>query len=78
MYMRGLKRYDLICQPTTRQAKPVTKDLLRRMNSPLAIGPATLRVWRTVWRINLAFYGLLRWDDVCRLKVPLPARYQGI
>ncbi len=73
MYMRGLKRYDLLCQPGTRQAKPITKELLSRMNAYLTANPPTLRIWRTVWRVNLSFYALLRWDDVCRLKVSLNA-----
>ncbi len=69
MYMRGLKRYDIHIHPTVRQAKPITKDILNRLNVLLAGSSASLRIWRTVWRINAAFYTLLRWDDISRLQV---------
>ncbi len=70
MYMRGLKRLDLHVNSAVRQAKPITQELLSRLNTLVAPTVATLRIWRTVWRVNVAFYCLLRWDDICRLQVP--------
>jgi hypothetical protein len=47
----------------------MTKEVLASLIEYLYAEPRSLRVWRTVWRVNLAFYALLRWDDVCRLQV---------
>lgn len=69
MYMKGLRRCQLERSAQVRRAKPLTKSVLHQLNQYLQAGPRTLRDWRTVWRINLAFYGLLCWDDVMRLKV---------
>lgn len=69
MYLRGLKRCHLEDGPGTRRAKPLTKANLKLLNKFLRSGSRSLRYWRTIWRINLCFYCLLRWDDVCRLKV---------
>jgi hypothetical protein len=69
MFMRDLKRRGISTQ--VRQAKPMTKDLLKKLNDYILSGPRTLRQWRSVWRINLAFMCLLRWDDVRRLRVSL-------
>lgn len=69
MYLRGLKRRLLESGTDTRRAKPLLKDDLKLLNDHLHSESRSLRTWRTVWRINLAFYCLLRWDDVCRLKV---------
>lgn len=64
-----MKRKEVKAKAKPRQAKPITKEILTKLIDYLNAGSQNLRVWRTVWRINLAFYGLLRWDDVCRLKV---------
>lgn len=69
MYMKGLKRRHVELGTQTRRAKPLTKEILHQLNDYLSSRVSTLREWRTIWRINLAFYGLLRWDDVMRLKV---------
>ncbi len=67
MFMRGLKRNGVAKK--IRQAKPMTKEILKKLNDFLLSAPRSLRYWRTIWRINLAFMCLLRWDDVCRLRV---------
>ncbi len=69
MYMKGLKRRQIENSAQVRRAKPLTKTLLHRLNEYLGARDPSLREWRTIWRVNLAFYGLLRWDDVSRLKV---------
>ena len=69
MYLKGLKRRQLASGMLVRRARPLTKTQLRLLNEYLTSGDRSLREWRTIWRINLAFYCLLRWDDVCRLKV---------
>lgn len=76
MYMKGLKRCQAEKNSQVRRAKPLTKIVLRQMNEYLWSGSRTLREWRTVWRVNLAFYGLLRWDDVKRLKVSFPSLFK--
>jgi hypothetical protein len=70
MFMKGLKRRRLTENPHVQRAKPLTKDVLAKLNTYLLEAPRTLRQWRTIWRVNLAFMCLLRWDDVCRLQVP--------
>ena len=69
MYLKGLKRRQLHLGGPVHRAKPLTKDQLAQLNDYLISGERSLREWRTIWRINLAFYCLLRWDDVCRLLV---------
>ncbi len=73
MYLKGLKRKNVEKRLVTRRAKPLTKEILKKMIDLLYSREKehSLRVWRTVWRVNLAFYALLRWDDVCRLRVSL-------
>jgi len=67
MYLRGVKRKSLENQP--KRAVPMTRQILARLNAYLYSGDRSLRIWRTIWRINLMFRCLLRWDDVYRLKV---------
>ena len=74
MYMRGVRRAEKNAQKSSKRAKPVTQELLRRLNEFIYNGKPTLRMWRTVWRMNVAFYCLLRWDDVKRLEVSLTAK----
>ncbi len=70
MYMKGLKRQHLTLSAPVARAKPITIDHLKALIDHLADAPRPgLRIWRTVWRMNVAFYCMLRWDDVCRLKV---------
>ncbi len=69
MYIRGLKREETLRARPPRQSKPMTKEVLALMIQYLYEKPRSLRVWRTVWRVNVAFYALLRWDDICRLNV---------
>jgi hypothetical protein len=65
----GLKRQSLERGTETCVAKPMTRDILSKINDFILSGSRSLRQWRTAWRINLAFFCLLRWDDVSRLKV---------
>ncbi len=69
MYLKGLKRRQLDIGGPVHRAKPLTKGQLSQLNGYLLSGERSLREWRTILRINLAFYCLLRWDDVCRLLV---------
>ncbi len=71
MYIRGLKREEQARAKAPRQSKPMTKEVLASMIQYLYEKPRSLRIWRTVWRVNVAFYALLRWDDICRLNVSL-------
>ncbi len=78
MYMKGLKRLHLSLCSATRRAKPITLEILRKLYLHLSLDTCGLREWRTIWRVHLAFFCLLRWDDVVRLKVfiipfPVPA-----
>lgn len=66
MYLRGLKRRQLETGSSIRRAKPLTKENMMCVVDYLMTGDRSLRDWRTVWRMNLAFYG---WDDVSRLLV---------
>ncbi len=65
----GLKRHTIETRPPVRRAKPLSRQDLKKLNEFLLSGPRTLRQWRTIWRVNLAFFCLLRWDDVRRLEV---------
>ena len=69
MFMKGLKRTELELKIKPKQAKPMTKEILKRLIAYLYASPRGLRIWRSVWRINTAFYCILRWDDICRLTV---------
>lgn len=69
MFMKSLKRRELQACKRPKQASPMTREILRQLNSLVRKPRCSLRIWRNVWRINVAFYGLLRWDDVRRLKV---------
>jgi hypothetical protein len=69
MYMKGLKREKLTLSAPVKRAKPMTSEILGLLIDYLHAEPRGLRIWRTVWRMNLAFYCLLRWDDVQRLEV---------
>jgi hypothetical protein len=69
MYIKGLKRERLTLSAPVKRAKPMTTAILHQMIAHLNAEERGLRVWRTVWRANLAFYCLLRWDDVMRLQV---------
>jgi hypothetical protein len=72
MYMKGLKREKLTLAAPVKRAKPMTTEILGKLIDYLRAAPRGLRIWRTVWRMNLAFYCLLRWDDVQRLEVCFP------
>jgi len=67
MYLKAVKRQHLSNQP--KRAVPMTLQVLFRLNAYLYSDDRSLRIWRTIWRINLMFRCLLRWDDVYRLKV---------
>lgn len=66
MYMKGLKRVQSL--KPVRRAKPMTTNILRKAIRALN-STSNLISWRTTWRICIAFYGFLRWDDISRLKV---------
>jgi len=69
MFMRGLKRASLEARVEVKRAKPMTREVLHRLNVYLEQPGRTLREWRTIWRINVMFVLMLRWDDLCRLQV---------
>jgi len=69
MYLKGLKRQHLTITGPASRAKPMTVEILKKLYNYLNESPRSLRIWRTIWRIHLAFFCLLRWDDVCRLTV---------
>lgn len=69
MFMRAIKRARLILDPAVKRAKPLTRDILDKLNIYLAAGGCTYREWRTIWRVNIMFHCLLCFDDVCRLQV---------
>lgn len=71
MFLKGLKRQHLTISGPASRAKPMTVEILKKLYDYLNESPRSLRIWRTIWRIHLAFYCLLRWDDVCRLTVSL-------
>jgi hypothetical protein len=71
MYLKGRLRKEKEKGKTCKRAKPMTQAILRKLNRYVYDQTPSLRVWRTVWRVNVAFYGLLRWDDLRRLKVHL-------
>jgi len=72
MFMKGLKRKTLLTKSAPKQAVPMTRDVLDKLNQYILSGTHTLREWRTIWRINVMFNCMLRWDDICRLQVSLP------
>ena len=63
--LAGLKRAT--AKPTV-QREPITFDILRKMGGA-AREVGTLQAWRTFWRINMEFYGLLRWDEVSNIRI---------
>jgi len=67
MFMKGIKRQALANLP--KRAKPMSLAVLFRLNAFLYTEDRTLRIWRTIWRINLMYRALLRWDGVVRLQV---------
>lgn len=69
MFMKGVKRKELQSGKRVKQARPLTLDILRQLHKFVTAKSRSLRIWRTVWRVSCAFYGLLRWDDIHRLKV---------
>jgi len=69
MYMRALKRRHLTRPQGVKRAAPLMRPDLDLLGEHLLESPRTLRVWRTVWRVNLMFYCLLRWSDVAPLEV---------
>jgi len=66
MYMKGLKRVQSL-KPVKR-AKPMTVAILKKAIKSLN-SESNLISWRTIWRMCIAFFGFLRWDDISRLKV---------
>lgn len=67
MFLKGLKRCHFEVATGT---KPLTKTILDQLNDYLCDRQTPLlREFRTIWRINLAFYGVLHWKQVMGLKV---------
>jgi len=68
MFMRGLKRIELenAPQPVSR-AKALTPEVLLKL-ATLSEQPLSLRNMRTLWRIFVCYFCLLRWDDVKKLR----------
>ena len=54
-------------KPVVRRA-PITPQVLHAVNESLNNKEISLSRWRTVWRVNIAFYGMLRWDEVSKLR----------
>jgi len=68
IFMKGLKRMELEKEPPAiTRAKPMTPDILLKL-AALVDGDITLRNFRTIWRIFVCYYCLLRWDDVRKLR----------
>ncbi len=59
-----------IRDPSVPKVRPLTREILHRLNRYLYDGQnKTLRQWRNIWRINVAFRARLRWEEICCLKV---------
>ena len=55
-------------KPVNRRT-PMSTDILSALNADLYKDKnASLQKWRTVWRMNVAFYALLRWSEVSKLR----------
>ena len=52
----------------SRSKTPLDKDILKDAYDMLA-GGGRLQDWRTLCRINLEFYGMMRWDEVSNLRM---------
>jgi len=70
-FMRGLKRVELEnLPPRVTRAKPMTPEVLLKLANLVQNTPdLSLKTWRTIWRIFVCYYCLLRWDDVKKLKM---------
>jgi len=67
IFMRGLKRMELEKEPPSiTRAKPMTPEVLLKLVALVDDG-ISLKNFRTVWRIFICYYCLLRWDDVRKL-----------
>lgn len=49
------------------QREPITYEILRSLGR-LTREAGTLQVWCAFWKVNMEFYGLLRWDEVSNLR----------
>lgn len=69
MYMRALKRCHVSRPQGVKRAQPLMLPDLDILGGYLHARPRSLRIWRTIWRVHLMFYCLLRWSDVATLEV---------
>jgi len=69
MMMKGLKRKDGQ-ERQVHRAKPITLPMLEQAYQLLE-SDASLRTWRTVWRMIICYFCFLRFDDIKRVKVSL-------
>ena len=46
----------------------MTHEVLQKLTERLIAKKNEFVRWRTIWRLSVAFYGLLRWDEVSRLR----------
>lgn len=72
MYMKALKRRHVLRPEGTKRAEPLLRPEIDSLGEFVLNQTQPLRIWRTVWRIHLMFYCMLRWSDVAPLKVPIP------
>ena len=50
------------------QVKPLTHSILGKIVAELASDKKNFVLWTTTWQMTLAFYGMLRWDEVSNLR----------
>ena len=63
----GFKRRTT--QTAVQQARPLTHEILEQVAGVLRDERESFVAWRTVWRMSMSFYGMLRWDEVSKLTV---------
>lgn len=69
MYMKALKRRHVLRPSGTKRAQPLLRPEVDSLGELLLDPAQTLRVWRTVWRVHIMFYCMLRWSDLAPLEV---------
>lgn len=68
MFMKGLKRLERERNPQrVTRARPLTPEILSKVRVYLE-NNQSLRNIRTVWRIFVCYYCMLRWDDISKLR----------
>ncbi len=67
MFMKGLKRRNAVTHQAKR-ATPMTLEILNEA-ARLLDDTTSIKIWRTVWRMHVAFFCFLRFDDLRRLTI---------